>query len=164
LKQSIPEDYENDENFDVQDLYSALEDRIVHASRKPFIAALQRNNRNFLDSLDLASIQNKENLSPLQLVENLAHDADPMVQYVVRYKDDFMQNVIPLYLREWMVNTCNSKGYSLLHRAVSHSGLNLVNLLISEGADVNVQDKDGKTARNYASTPAMRALLGLPQV
>ncbi len=55
-----------------------------------------------------------------------------------------------LHYKPNMSNSINNKGIPALHLAVLSNNTNIVNLLISYGADVNVKDKYGNTAKQIA--------------
>ncbi len=58
------------------------------------------------------------------------------------------------------VNALRSGGVSVLMVAVSAGNLNVICQLLKAGADLETRDDKGDTARDYTSSPKMRAALG----
>ncbi|WBX99481.1 ankyrin repeat domain-containing protein [Chryseobacterium gambrini] len=59
------------------------------------------------------------------------------------------------------LDTYTSGGESLLHLAVKNSHLYMVELLLNNGADVNIQDESENTALHYAASNGKKDIVAL---
>ncbi|MBQ8251635.1 MAG: ankyrin repeat domain-containing protein [Alphaproteobacteria bacterium] len=90
--------------------------------------------------------------------EHLRYDA---MALLIEKKDkkaieDFLALIMPEEKRKEFLNTPNEKGVTLLMLAAKAGNTKVYDLLLENGADASLQDKEGKTVLDYAKIQAMK--------
>ncbi|CAF0906949.1 unnamed protein product [Adineta steineri] len=95
----------------------------------------------------------------------LADSDDQNALYLLHYAvDDGLLDIVKLLVEKGQIplNTLDQSGWSPLHLAAGHNYVEIINYLLSKGADVNIKDSNGNTplawAKEMSATEAINEL------
>lgn len=129
LKQHVSHDEDGNEDMNFDQVIVYAEDVLTKNMKDTFF-----------NTLDTA-IKEDKNLSQLD---------DPLFLYVMKHKDTTLRDIVRLWLLEWS-KVQDEDGRTPLHWTTRHNSIEIAGMLITAGADLNIQDKYGDTPLHLAA-------------